>query len=687
MSAERVSWELREGDCIEQMRQLDECSVDAVVTDPPYNLNFMAKPWDNHGGQEDAGFAYWLAGLIDGEGHFAIKKHTRGTHAPAFTLKMRADEMGTLEQIERTLRIGSLSLEKRKGNPMAKWTVQDKQGCQRLVDLLDKYPLRAKKRLDYATWREAVCEWTRRPRGNRWHGGADDERMAELRERLMRRRGYVEPAWSGNEFQDWCRLWGAEALRVAKPGAHLLAFGGTRTSHRLVCGLEDAGWEIRDSLIWIFGQGFPKSLSVHKASLPRVESRYGNATCSCVDPGDGGPARHDGGCKGGGDNGRARERSSLPPKPRRVVLDDHAGRQSALARVCSWCGLPDADWLASLGSLGSTLKPGHEPIILARKPLIGTVSANVLAHGTGALNIDGCRIGTAECPVHAETVVAAKAMSGESTGATASGETTTLGRWPSNVALGHTEDCRKIGEKRVKPANGSGRASSRSGGFGTDYVAGEREALDSEQPSFVDADGMETIEAWNCSPECPVRMLDEQSGELVSGSRAEGVRSGLGFNGASGDGGPSIEGSRGGASRFFYCAKASSAERSAGLPDGANTHPTVKPIDLMRWLVRLVTPPGGTVLDPFTGSGSTGCAAVLEGFDFIGIEREAKYAEIACARIAFWEAHPEGLPAEASLVAERERLRVAEAGQLSIELDPERIPRERVGVEGFGGDA
>ena len=252
---------LHTGKCEVVLRDLPDNSVDSIVTDPPYNLTFMSKPWDAYDGHEDAGFAYWLSGLIDGEGHFAIKQHSRGTHAPAFSLKMRSDERGTLEIIKRKTGLGSIIEDAgHQPNPTTSWVVQNKADCQQLCDLLDKYPLRAKKLADYRLWREAVCEWTSRPRGNRWHGPADNTKMAALRERLMAGRAYVDIPWSGNEFQDWCRLWAAECLRVLKPGGHLLAFGGTRTYHRMVCAIEDAGFEIRDSLHWMYGSGFPKSL-------------------------------------------------------------------------------------------------------------------------------------------------------------------------------------------------------------------------------------------------------------------------------------------------------------------------------------------------------------------------------------------------------------------------------------------
>lgn len=219
---------------------------------------------------------------------------------------------------------------------------------------------------------------------------------------------------------------------------------------------------------------------------------------------------------------------------------------------------------------GTALKPAWEPIVVARKPLGGTVAANVLRHGTGALNIDGCRIEGGERPVmvRTSTVVAAKSMAGESSGATASGETTTAGRWPANVVLNEE--------------------------------AAER--------------------------------LDGEVGELTSGANptrrgADGSRTVLGaFAGQENAHAPRGQ-DTGGPSRFFYTAKASTAER-----DGA-THPTVKPLALMRWCVRLVTPPGGVVLDPFAGSGTTLLAARDEGFRAIGIEREAEYAAMAAHRL------------------------------------------------------
>lgn len=276
-------------------------------------------------------------------------------------------------------------------------------------------------------------------------------------------------------------------FNAMKPGAHLLAFGGTRTHHRLWCAIEDAEFEIRDTLAWLYGSGFPKSLNL-----------------------DG----------------------------------DREG------------------W-------GTALKPAYEPIMLARKPPIGTVSANVEAHGTGALNVDGCRIETEDDLNGGAYTKGRRSRAMAPGGAPRKAETGEYeqpsGRWPANVIL------------------------------------------DSEAAA----------------------MLDAQSGELHTHPgryTADSDGSWFGANQRAGD--VASEGDSGGASRFFYCAKASRAERGRN-----NGHPTVKPVDLMRWLVRLVTSPGGTILDPFMGSGTTGVACTLEGFDFIGIERDEEYAEIARRRI------------------------------------------------------
>jgi DNA modification methylase len=342
--------------------------------------------------------------------------------------------------------------------------------------------------------------------------------------------------------------WAQECLRVLKPGGHLLAFGGTRTYHRLACAVEDAGFEIRDCLAWLYGSGFPKSLDVSKAidkSAGAEREVVGNN-----------PNRR---------TGRRLDAASSFRSDRKHALSE--------PEFITAPATPDAEqWQG----WGTALKPAHEPIVMARKPLVGTVAGNVLAHGTGALNVDGCRIEHSgrRSPNAADGTVHRPGGVVEGGWADSPGFDVSQGRWPANVLL---------------------------------------------------------------DPEAAA-MLDEQSGPRIgSASASPGNESGKPASGVPFVGGriTSTYADKGGASRFFYCAKASTRERSAGLDD-RNGHPTVKPIELMRWLVRLVTPPAGTVLDPFTGSGTTGCAAVLEGFDFIGIEREAEYAQIARARIAHW---------------------------------------------------
>ena len=324
--------------------------------------------------------------------------------------------------------------------------------------------------------------------------------------------GFMGKSWDASGIAYSVELW-REALRVLKPGGHLLAFSGSRTYHRMTCAIEDAGFEIRDQILWVYGSGFPKSLGVSKAidkaaghsRATEYEPNYGNATF------------------GKGMGGGKHNAESEP-----AVTE--AAKQ--------WQG-----W-------GTALKPAHEPICVARKPLSKglTVAANVLAHGTGALNIDGCRIEAGADHAANCNRASVKSHWGASTEGAAV-QASELGRWPANLIH----------------------------------------------------DGLS--EEW---------------------------------------------------ARFFYCAKTSKKDRNEGcdsvpltavagvgaLRDGgrpseprANTHPTVKPTDLMRYLCRLVTPPGGIVLDPFMGSGSTGKAAMLEGFQFVGIEMEEAYHAIAKARI------------------------------------------------------
>ena len=390
------------GECLDMLRGLMDGCVDAVVTDPPYGLEFMGKEWD----------APWKASGVG-----------RGARVAA----------------------------------------------------------------------ERVTELTPRGMGHSTSGGAylaagvDSVRVA------------------GKPFQDWCEEWARECLRVLKPGCHIVAFGGSRTWHRLQSGIEDAGFEIRDSIAWLYGSGFPKSLN----------------------------------------------------------LTDENGQRTG--------------W-------GTALKPAFEPIVVGRKPLIGTVAKNVLAHGTGAVNIDGCRVGSDSGRRRA--VFDDKSNNdvfGAGLGQTTEAELVAgLGRWPTNVLLDESQ----------------------------------AEALDARTGTLTSGVG---------------------AVKRVSASDAGGNR-GPTFGAESRPAGTRMVsyGDSGGASRFFptfhYEAKAPTVERPRN--DDGTAHPTVKPLDLMRWLVRLVTPVGGLVCDPFLGSGTTAEACVIEGFRCVGSERDPQYLPLIVARLS-----------------------------------------------------
>jgi DNA modification methylase len=446
---------LYHGDCIEVMRQLPDASVDAVVTDPPYALNFMGKKWDDFSGVA-------VGPCIE-----------CGNDDPA----------------------------------------EGYRYCTDCMEALDGAALRGSSMLGYQSQ-----NWS---------------------EKATHSRGYADN--NNAAFQRWCQIWATEALRVLKPGGHLLAFGGTRTWHRLACAIEDAGFEVRDSIAWMYGSGFPKSLDVSKAidKAAGAEREVGR-----VLPQDA-PKGHSFAGETYADDGLDRVviRESFPATP--------------LAR--QWQG-----W-------GTALKPAFEPIVVARKPLAGTVAANVERYGTGALNIDGGRISGEPWAAHSATGLGSVKFFTEGDNPVIEKSPHDAGRWPANVILDESQ----------------------------------------------------------------ARDLDRQSGTLTSG--ANPTRRGSDkFRDAYGDFTGQVEcvpargADTGGASRFFYTAKADSSERPR--VDGV-AHPTVKPLDLMRYLVRLVTPPGGVVLEPFAGSGTTLEACIVEGFRCIGIEREADYLPLIVQRI------------------------------------------------------
>jgi site-specific DNA-methyltransferase (adenine-specific) len=313
-------------------------------------------------------------------------------------------------------------------------------------------------------------------------------------------------------------------------------------------------------------------------------------------------------------------------------------------------GWPKSRSMRGIGrpELGTGLKPALECWWLVRKPLSEpNVAANVLVRGTGALNVDGCRIGTGLGDGRDGEASAGRRYGHEK------GDFVPLpgprggdarGRWPANLVLSHAEGWRPAGTRRVRTGVAV-RHRGVAGGSIYGPTAGRHRA-GTPDLTYAGVDGLEAVDAWDCVEGCPVAELDRQSGQLASGFMAAGtLRDGLGYQG---DLGSHVRhdthGDRGGASRFFYVAKADATERSAGLPPRlANRHATVKPVDLMRHLCRLVTPPGGVVLDCFAGSGTTLVAARLEGFQGIGIERDRQWLEVIRARCA-WAAHQPGLP-------------------------------------------
>jgi site-specific DNA-methyltransferase (adenine-specific) len=395
--------------------------------------------------------------------------------------------------------------------------------------------------------------------------------------------GFMGKSWDSSGIAYSVELW-KECLRVLKPGGHILAFGASRTWHRVAVAIEDAGFELRDSIAWLYGSGFPKSLDVSKAIdkaagverevlVETVVDLFGVREEANTKTAGMGTGKTFGMLQAEGDNSSAAKEIPLTAP--------------ATEDAKKWAG-----W-------GTALKPAFEPVVVGRKPLIGTVVANVLEHGVGALNIDGSRIGTEQVTINNYPVGFDPKgnLSGSGQAGNDYGSKTVEGRWPANVIL-------------------------------DPYTA---------------------------------ELLDEQSGITVSkvgkprGTTKKGLFANSEFNRVGREHNDS-----GGASRFFYVAKASKRDRNEGLeglplikagsmaggedkregkptnhPERQNFHPTVKPTDLMRYLIKLVTPAGGVVLDPFTGSGSTGKAALLDGYQFVGIELTEDYLPIIQGRLQF----------------------------------------------------
>jgi site-specific DNA-methyltransferase (adenine-specific) len=390
--------------------------------------------------------------------------------------------------------------------------------------------------------------------------------------------GFMGKSWDSSGIAYSVELW-RECLRVLKPGGHLLAFGGTRTWHRLAVAIEDAGFEIRDNIAWLYGSGFPKSHNISKA-IDKAAGAEREVTATIAD--------------------RWAGKGNVYARASEANNDSVEVTASATDDAKAWDG-----W-------GTALKPAHEPIVVARKPLTGTVAQNVLEHGVGGINVDACRIGFTD-----------------------------------------TETDNRIG---------------------TDFISNNGDASnnanDNQVPNKHYVQMYKSEGRWPANiilDEYTAELLDQQSGisKSLSHNRPHDTKWGFGVGNDNSkeydyETGRTGYSDVGGASRFFYVAKANKRDRNEGLnklpevrhsdrnaTDGVggdnprnrtnqpkqNFHPTVKPTALMQYLIRLVTPNNGVVLDPFAGSGSTGKAAILENKHFIGIEVTPEYLPIIEGRL------------------------------------------------------
>lgn len=444
------------GDCLDVMLQMDHDQFHAIVTDPPYGLEFMGKAWD----------APWKnEGVIE-----TCNEETSVSHP---------------------FRDGTQRV--RYGNNRAR-KVEARQ--RRADELTDE-----SKRRYIAT--------------------------------------SVEYVRDSHLYQKWFMERAKAMLRVAKPGAHLLSFGGTRMWHRMTCSIEDAGFDIRDTIMWVYGSGFPKSHNVSKA-IDKMLGAEREVVGEWNMPG----------------------RSSRSGEKELYRLTNDSGNITT----------PTTEEAKQWSGFGTSLKPSYEPIVLARKPLVGSVAENTLAHGCGGLNIDECRVGSTGGTASAGQPNYLNNVYGNGMGGLDildAGK----GRWPANLIHDGSDEVVDL-----FPAQAGGGGADRERIPATD--SGNALNLNTEGSTFANGVG---------------------------------------------------HGDSGSAARFFYCAKADSDDRPHG--KSAVGHPTVKPLDLMRYLVRLVCARGGVVLDPFMGSGSTGCAAIAEGMYFVGIEQSQEYADIAVGRL------------------------------------------------------
>jgi site-specific DNA-methyltransferase (adenine-specific) len=467
-------------------------------------------------------------------------------------------------------------------------------------------------------------------------------------------KGYHEISGTGFMGKEWDAfipqpIFWKEIFRVLKHGGHVLSFFGTRTYDWGVMSMRFAGFEVRDCIQWLYGSGFPKSHNISKA-LDKMQ----------------GAEREVMGKK---------ERGSVEEAKERGVgfLSDPANKNNTkqFGYGTELITAPSTESAKQWDGWGTALKPANEPIVLARKPLEKglSVAENILKWGVGGINIDASRIGNLGSTERGEQ---GERMKDTKNGFRENNEIIDInkGRFPANIILTHHEDCECKGTKKVKAIKG-GRIGNKNGAYSGIGAVGFSKEFSKGDGGYGDENGQEELENWDCHEDCPIRILDEQSGDRSStriNNSNDKIKKGN-TNKLFGGSIQKIESyskdyrDKGGASRFFYVAKASKAERNKGLEEFeekrmegrdegqdersvafkarptpmANVHPTVKPIKLMQYLVKMITPPNGIVLDPFCGSGTTGVACKLDGFQFVGLEQDPEYAKIAEARITNYE--------------------------------------------------
>lgn len=468
---------LHSGDCVAVLATLPANAVDSIVCDPPYGLEFMGKEWDGADG---------------------FRRSLNAADAGRDSVFGRTSKKAPEYRTAGTGRKGKPGI----GARDTEW-------------------------VSNAGWNQFRCGTC----GHLFHGGSPCQCETPTPVRADNR-------W--NLFQEWCEAWAREALRVLKPGGHIVAFSGTRTYHRMACAIEDAGFEIRDQLAWAYGSGMPKgrnlgkALEAHIADLRRDLDGFTDRSGYEYDE----------------------------------ITDALAAAAADLDRVRGW---------------NTSLKPAWEPICLARKPLTGNVLDNMRCHGVGGINGDGCRVDANARPLReldskatdSSVYVGRSGQGGLGKGLDGGSKavgTTDVGRWPANLIHdGSHEVIAAFPDSAGQQGDVRGTEQSRTGGVGT-----------------------------NCYGEY---------GRIASAARNDS----------------------GSAARFFYTSKADADDRLG------SKHPTVKPLDLMQWLVRLVTPKGGTCLDPFAGTGTTGEAAWREGMNAILIEREVEYQDDIARRLELAE--------------------------------------------------